>query len=65
MPLHGYKCQECEMEYEVFYTSQKAVEKEEPEEKCPKCDSTEKERLPPKGTSFDLKGRGWYKDGYG
>ena len=65
MPTHGYRCTECQTEYEVFYTSQSKVEVEEPEEGCPKCDSKEKERLPPTGTSFELRGRGWARDRYG
>lgn len=66
MPTHGYQCanKECAMEFEVFYTSIKKVEVEEPEETCPKCGSKKKRRLPPKGTSHVLKGKGWYRDGY-
>jgi predicted nucleic acid-binding Zn ribbon protein len=65
MPMHSYKCRKCTKEYEVFYTSQSAVEAEEPKEKCKHCGSKSKKRLPPKGTSHILKGSGWYKDGYG
>jgi putative FmdB family regulatory protein len=65
MPYHSYKCQQCENEFEVFYTSQSAVVREEPEEKCPKCQSVKKERQIPKGTSHILKGKGWFKDSYG
>lgn len=64
MPTHGYRCRACEHEYEVFYTRQGLVEVEEPGEACPKCDSKEKERLVPTGTSFQLKGNGWFKHGY-
>lgn len=66
MPIHKYECKnpECKMEFEVFYTSIPKVELEEPEEQCPKCGSKDKEKLPPKGASFQLKGKGWYKDGY-
>lgn len=64
MPLHDYKCKKCKKEYEVFYTSQSAVEKEEKDEKCPECGSTSKKRLISKGTSFQLKGKGWFSDGY-
>jgi len=66
MPIIQYKCknEECQHEFEVFYTSQSKRQEEEEAEQCPKCDSTEKEPLPPKGTGFVLKGRGWYRDGY-
>ncbi len=65
MPIFGYRCGKCRKEFEVFYTTQSAVEREEPSEKCPECGSTKKRKLPPKGTSFQLKGKGWAKDGYG
>lgn len=64
MPIYGYNCKECKNEYEVFYTSRSACEREEPAEKCPKCGSTKKARAVPKRTGFVLKGKGWYKDGY-
>jgi putative FmdB family regulatory protein len=66
MPIYSYLCKEkkCSHEYEVFYTSQSKVEIEEPVEKCPKCGSTKKEKQVSKSTSFILKGKGWYKDGY-
>jgi putative FmdB family regulatory protein len=64
MPIHDYKCKACKKEFEVFYTSQSAVEREEKKEKCPHCGSTRKTRTISKGTSHILKGSGWYKDGY-
>jgi putative FmdB family regulatory protein len=64
MPVHGYKCEECGTEFEVFYLKMSDVEKEEPTEQCPKCDSIKKERLVAKGTSFQLKGSGWAHDSY-
>jgi predicted nucleic acid-binding Zn ribbon protein len=66
VPTHGYRCVKCTKEYEVFYTSQSAVEREEKGEKCPesKCGSKEKKRLPPTGATF-IKGKGsWYSNGY-
>lgn len=63
-PIHGYICSKCKNEFEIFYTSQGKVQVEEPQEKCPKCESTDKERTPPKNVSFELKGKGWYRDGY-
>ncbi len=62
-PIFDYNCGKCKHEYEVFYTSQTAVQKEEKLEKCPKCGSTRKKRTVSKGTSFQLKGA-WFKDGY-
>ena len=64
MPIHDYKCTKCQHEFEVFYSSQSAVEREEPTETCPRCQSKEKERTPPTKTSFQLKGKGWFRDGY-
>lgn len=64
MPTHGYKCSKCKKEYDVFYTSQSAVEREEKDEKCPDCGCKKKKRLVAKGTSFVLAGKGWYRDGY-
>jgi putative FmdB family regulatory protein len=65
MPIYAYKCHNCQHEYETLYLSFSAVEKEEPEERCPKCASPDKERLINKNTSFQLKGGGWAKDKYG
>jgi putative FmdB family regulatory protein len=63
MPIIEYQCRDCEHKYEVFYTSQKKREEEEPNEKCEKCDSTKKEALISRSTGFVLKGN-WYKQGY-
>lgn len=65
MPIHEYKCKNCGATYDVFYRSFSAVEKEEPLEQCPKCESTEKEKQINTSTSHILKGFGWAKDGYG
>lgn len=63
-PIHAYVCEQCKAEFEIFYTSQSKVDEEEPNEACEKCGSKEKERTPPTKTSFQLKGKGWYRDGY-
>lgn len=63
-PIYDYNCKACSHEYEVFYTTQSAVAKEERAEKCPKCSSTKKKKVVSKRVSFQLKGPGWYKDGY-
>lgn len=66
MPIHSYNCvsKKCGHEFDVFYTSQSAVEKEEPGERCPKCGGLRKKRLPPKGTSHVFKSGKWFKQGY-
>lgn len=61
MPIYTYKCEQCEHEYEVFYKTFSAVDREESTEKCPECESDKKVRTVNTGTSFQLKGRGWYK----
>lgn len=63
MPIYEYLCKQCNHEFEVFYTSQEKAKSEEPNEVCPKCESPNKEKTPPKKTSFQLKGK-WYKQGY-
>lgn len=65
MPIYDYECKKCKHKYEVLYKTQSAVEKEEPEEKCPKCESKKKERQVSKGTGFILNGIGWHKKHYG
>lgn len=65
MPIYKYKCKQCTHEYEQLYTSFSAVDAEEKGERCPKCASTDKERLLNEKTSFQLKGHGWAKDKYG
>jgi predicted nucleic acid-binding Zn ribbon protein len=58
------KLKRCGHHYDVYYQNQAAVTREEPGERCPKCGSTDKERLVNTGTSFILKGSGWAKDRY-
>lgn len=63
MPIYEYKCKECGGEEEVFHRSQKT----EP----PMCQNeTCTSRGLPKARkvsvgSFELRGGGWAKDGYG
>ncbi len=64
MPIHKYKCKKCEKEFEEFYKTQTERDMEEANVPCPQCGSVEKEKQINEGTSFQLKGRGWYKDGY-
>ena len=62
-PIYDYACtnKKCNHEFEVFYTSQSKVKEEEPEEKCPKCGSKKKRKLPPKGTGFVVNCDGFFK----
>lgn len=64
MPIYDYQCKRCKRAFDVFYRSIPAAEAEEKSEKCPHCGSVKKKRTVSKGTSFQLKGKGWYKDGY-
>jgi putative FmdB family regulatory protein len=61
MPIYVFECQKCEHEAEEiisFSDSEKYLETE-----CPKCfTKAYKKRV--NSTSFKLKGKGWYKDGY-
>lgn len=57
--------QPCGHEYEILYTRFSLVDVEEPSEACPRCGGLDKTRLVSyDGISHELKGRGWYKDGY-
>jgi putative FmdB family regulatory protein len=61
MPIYSYKCQNCGHEVEEilsFSNSEKYLQTV-----CPKCfTKSYKKRI--NTTSFKLKGKGWYKDGY-
>jgi putative FmdB family regulatory protein len=59
MPTYEYECQACGRQME-------AVQRitEPPLVDCPACNQPRLQRLI-SGTSFILKGGGWYKDGYG
>jgi putative FmdB family regulatory protein len=65
MPIYKYTCKnkDCQTIFEEFYTSFKKVEEEEPNVRCPKCDSTEKIKEVSL-SSFQLKGDGWANQGY-
>lgn len=58
MPLYEYICAKCGFEFEEI---QKFSDK--PIKKCPKCSALKVEKKVSQ-TAFQLKGEGWYKDGY-
>jgi putative FmdB family regulatory protein len=58
MPTYEYRCEACSHELEAFQSIKDAKLT-----KCPKCGRKKLERLI-SGTSFQLKGDGWYKDLY-
>ena len=59
MPIYEYRCGACGHEFEEW---QKMSDK--PVRKCPSCQARKVERLV-SVSSFQLKGGGWYADGYG
>lgn len=56
--LYEYECENCEATLEV---EQKI--KDKPLKECPECKEEALKRVIGK-TSFILKGKGWFKDGY-
>lgn len=57
MPVYEYECQKCE---KVFEVQQKIAD--EPLRECPQCQAPVKKLM--SMSSFQLKGGGWYADGY-
>jgi putative FmdB family regulatory protein len=57
MPVYEYECQECQ---KVFEVQQKIADK--PLSDCPECQAPVKKLM--SMSSFQLKGGGWYADGY-
>jgi putative FmdB family regulatory protein len=64
MPIYSTRCLSCDHVHEELYLTFSEAEEREPKLECPKCGSTEKERVIG-GTSFQLKGDGWARDNYG
>lgn len=54
--MYEYKCKECQVEVE------KLQGYDDPPPKCEKCKKVMVRKI--SRTSFQLKGGGWYKDGY-
>ena len=58
MPTYEYECSACSA---AFTREQKITEPPDPQ--CPTCGEPKAKRLISK-TTFTLKGKGWFKDGY-
>ena len=57
MPVYEYECQECD---KIFEVQQKIAD--DPLSECPECHGSVKKLM--SMSSFQLKGGGWYADGY-
>ncbi len=57
MPVYEYECRECN---KVFEVQQKIAD--DPLSECPQCQAPVKKLM--SMSSFQLKGGGWYADGY-
>ena len=57
MPVYEYECKKCEKVLEVQQRMSDA-----PLQNCPECNSPVKKLM--SMSSFQLKGGGWYSDGY-
>ncbi len=57
MPVYEYECKEC---LKVFEVQQKMADK--PLSNCPECSAPVKKLV--SMSSFQLRGGGWYADGY-
>lgn len=57
MPVYEYECQACQ---QIFEVQQKIAD--DPIKTCPECQGEVKKLM--SMTSFQLKGGGWYADGY-
>lgn len=58
MPIYEYECDTCSIITEAFQSISDA-----PLTSCPKCDGALRKLI--SSSSFQLKGGGWYADGYG
>ena len=57
MPIYEYECKACE---NVFEVQQRMTD--DPLKACPECEGEVKKLI--SASSFQLKGGGWYSDGY-
>ena len=60
MPKYPWKCDECE---EITEVDRKMTEYDDPVT-CMVCGSDKTKRQISTGTTFNLEGGGWFKDGY-
>ena len=58
MPIYEYRCDGCEATFE------KMIKMDAPTPACPECSGDQITKLV-SGSSFSLKGDGWYRDLYG
>lgn len=58
MPIYEYECQKCN---HAFSIQQRMSDQQK--RKCPKCEKRSLKKLI-SPSSFILKGKGWFKDGY-
>ncbi len=66
MPIYRYKCASCVIEFEKIMAMRMAESTKNrltSEVECPECGCQDVTPLISR-TSFALKGKGWYKDGY-
>jgi putative FmdB family regulatory protein len=59
MPIYEYECENCQHRYDVRCRITEADEKKI----CPACSSEQSKRRISR-VNFELRGGGWYKDGY-
>lgn len=65
MALYDVECLDCGNQEEILVkTEQLDGEGNVLNERCTKCGSEHLKKMISKSTSFQLKGNGWYKDGY-
>jgi len=57
MPIYEYECQGCKKNFEIMQSMS-----EKPMATCPECSGEMKKLI--SSSSFQLKGGGWYADGY-
>ena len=57
MPLYEYRCEVCNLQFEVRQKFSEA-----PKEECPECGGNVKKLI--SQAAFSLKGGGWYQQGY-
>jgi len=59
MPTYDYRCNACDVEFELFQSM-----KDKPKKKCPECGKNALERLIGTGAGIIFKGGGFYETDY-